>query len=507
MDKKDFSVATNIILDNTEFSKINLFDNDCELSNELILNCSSMLSSFGFNEKKKGQKCICILMKRSSHYIATALAAWRMGFYIVPLNTSWPLNKNLKIINRMKPCIVVVDDGVKLDIEFNCIQKSVLFPHIANKNKLDNVIVSKKSLLPSDIAYVIFTSGSTGEPKGVVISALAFHYYIKWTRRYFSNYKKTKKLLITSELTFDITMGDIAFALAFGTDIGVAIQNFNIPSILGMVMQHKIDVLYSVPTTHIALLSFAQQKKNADLSSLKLVLSGGDSFPWKLVRDYISLTSGAHFYNVYGPTEVTINCFAIRLDDKLYLAKENKTVPIGECFNYLDHVLLDENDKPAKEGELCVTGPQLMLGYYEDTVRTKKAFFPDPRINYIKRLLYRTGDLGYYDNNLMYLKGRVDGLVKIRGYRIHPDEVSKAIDTIEGVDISAVVSFGDQRNAALAAFVKLKINSILSPEHINKVLKKLLPKYMIPTRYEFVESFPLNQSGKIDKKALKTLLL
>lgn len=371
---------------------------------------------------------------------------------------------------------------------------------------LDSEMVSKAKLLPSDIAYVIFTSGSTGEPKGVVIPALAFHYYIQWTRRYFSKYKKTNKLLITSELTFDITMGDIAFALAFGTDIGVITQNFNIPSILGMVMRHKIDVLYSVPTTHLALVNFAQQKKDADLSSLKLILSGGDRFPWKLVSDYVSLTNGAHFYNVYGPTEVTINCFAIRLDDKLYLANEKKAVPIGECFDTLDHVLLDDNGQPSKEGELCVTGPQLMLGYYEDPLRTKKAFVPDPRIDYIQRLLYRTGDLGYYENNLMFLKGRVDGLIKIRGYRIHPDEISKALDTIEGVDVSAVVSFGDQRNSALAAFIKLKTNSSLSPELINILLKELIPHYMIPKRYEFVKSFPLNQSGKIDKNALRDLL-
>lgn len=503
----NLSETPNIILDNTEFNKIKLFDNDCEVSNNEILNCSAVLLSSGLNNKRKdGQKCICILMERSSHYIATILAAWRVGLYVVPLNTSWPLQKNIEIINRMRPSIVAVDDGIQLAIDFNCIEKSVLFSEIANREELEFELVSKERLLPSDIAYVIFTSGSTGEPKGVVISALAFHYYIQWTRRYFSNYKKTKKLLITSELTFDITMGDIAFALAFGTDIGIVTQNFNIPSILGMIMRHKIDVLYSVPTTHLALVSFAQQKKNSDLSSLKLLLSGGDRFPWKLVSDYVSLTSGAHFYNVYGPTEVTINCFAIRLDDKLSFAKEKKAVPIGECFDTLDHVLLDDNGQPAKEGELCVTGPQLMLGYFEDPLRTKKAFVPDPRIKYIQRLLYRTGDLGYYENNLMFLKGRVDGLIKIRGYRIHPDEVSKALDTIEGIDVSAVVSFGDQRNAALAAFIKLKTNSSLTAEMISISLKELLPNYMIPTRFEFVKNFPLNQSGKIDKKALRVLL-
>jgi acyl-CoA synthetase (AMP-forming)/AMP-acid ligase II len=233
-----------------------------------------------------------------------------------------------------------------------------------------------------------------------------------------------------------------------------------------------------------------------------LILSGGDRFPWQLVRDYTALTVGAHFYNVYGPTEVTINCFAVRLDDKLHLADEGKPVPIGECFDSLDYVLLDENGRLADEGELCVTGPQLMFGYHADPTRTEAAFVADPRLDFIRRPLYRTGDIGYRDAGLMYLKGRVDGLIKIRGYRIHPDEVSKALDTLEGVDVSAVISFGDQSNAALAAFIKLKPNINLSPDLINDALKDIIPIYMIPTRYEFIEKFPLNQSGKIDKRAL-----
>jgi acyl-coenzyme A synthetase/AMP-(fatty) acid ligase len=330
----------------------------------------------------------------------------------------------------------------------------------------------------------------------------AFRSYIDWTRRYFADYAGSKRLLLTSELTFDITMGDIAFALAFGVDIGVATQNTNIPSVLAMIMQHKIDILYSVPTTHLALVSFAQQKRGADLSTLKLIMSGGDRFPWQLVRDYTALTGGAHFFNVYGPTEVTINCFATRLDDKLHLADAGKDVPIGECFDSLDHLLLDDDGTPADEGELCVTGPQLMFGYHSDPSRTEAAFIADPRVDFIQRPLYRTGDIGFREDGLMYLKGRVDGLIKIRGYRIHPDEVSKALDTLEGVDVSVVVSFGNQSNAALAAFIKLKPNSKLSPESINLALKELIPAYMIPSRYEYIEKFPLNQSGKIDKKEL-----
>jgi acyl-coenzyme A synthetase/AMP-(fatty) acid ligase len=297
-------------------------------------------------------------------------------------------------------------------------------------------------------------------------------------------------------------MGDIAFALAFGTDIGVAIQNRNIPSILALIMRFEIDILYSVPTTHLTLASFSQQKRGADLSSLRLILSGGDRFPWQLVRDYKKLAPKAAFYNVYGPTEVTINCFSVRLDNRLELSVERASVPIGYCFDSLDHVLLDENSQPATKGELCVTGPQMMLGYHGDAELSESVFVTDTRIECITRKLYRTGDIGYYDNGLVYLEGRVDGLIKIRGYRIHPDEVSKTLDSIEEVDVSAVVNFGKQSDAALKAFIKLKHGSGLTVEDIEKFLREKLPDYMIPVQYELVKDFPLSQSGKIDKNSL-----
>ena len=495
-------MSLNSILDDTCVSDIQCFDDHSSLSYSNVLKCSLVLSSLQGRSETDAQQAICVLMSRGAPYMASVFAAWRAGFYVVPLNTKWPLQKNLDIIRRIQPAAVLIDDDSTLD-DFCCsvLRRSDLFPD-NNNSSSEGPTYTGRNLLAHDVAYVIFTSGSTGEPKGVVISAGAFRSYVDWTRRFFADYAQSQRLLLTSELTFDITMGDIAFALAFGTDIGVVRHNTNIPSVLAMIMRHQIDVLYSVPTTHLALVAFARQKKGADLSTLQLILSGGDRFPWQLVRDYREMTGGAHFYNVYGPTEVTINCFATRLDDQLALADAGKSVPIGRCFDSLDYVLLDDQNLPAPEGELCVTGPQLMLGYHSDPERTATGFLPDPRLPFVNRPLYRTGDIGYVDGGMMYLKGRIDGLVKIRGYRIHPDEVSKAIDSIPGVDVSAVVPFGGQSDAALAAFIKLKAGVSLSGEAIKRALKEMVPAYMIPARYEFVNVFPLNQSGKVDKKVL-----
>lgn len=496
----------NTILDESHYSEIEIFDGEFVVKNSKINSYSLGFSKIGFSKEMKNiQPSVCILMERSAEYIALILAAWQAGFYVIPLNTAWPIEKNLGIIKRIKPTVVLVDDVFEksVDISIDFISKSI-FEEVAQKN-VD--IFKKNSLKPSDIAYIIFTSGSTGEPKGVVISAASFRSYIEWTKRRFTEYSNSTKLLLTSELTFDITMGDIAFALAFGTDIGVAKYNNNIPSILAMIMEHNIDVLYSVPTTHLALTAFAKRKRGTDLSSIKLILSGGDRFPWQLVKDYMQLTNGAHFYNVYGPTEVTINCFSIRLDNKLQLSHMDMPVPIGHCFDSLDYVLLDNIGNSAGQGELCVAGPQIMMGYYGDAELTQKALVNDPRVIFINRPFYRTGDLAYEEDGLIYLQGRIDGLVKIRGYRIHPDEVSKVLDTCQGVAASATVAYGSQSEAALAVFIKLQKGSVLGEEELSVYLAKKIPGYMIPDQFIFLDELPLNQSGKIDKKLLSMSLV
>ena len=491
----------NTIFDDTKINQIKYFDGQSDLSSQDISNATTNLLEQVASHPCGRQQGVCILMERGSHYIAAMMAAWAAGFYVVPLNAAWPLQKNIDIISRIKPAAIIVDtkNSEELDTQFKIINSVGLF---SQSDSVNEFAAKARPLRPADIAYIIFTSGSTGEPKGVVISAASFRSYIDWTQRYFSEYSASKRLLLTSELTFDITMGDIAFALAFGTSIGVARHNTNIPSVLAMIMKYKIDVLYSVPTTHLALTAFAKQKRGADLSSINLLLSGGDRFPWQLVNDYKTLTGGAHFYNVYGPTEVTINCFAVRLDNREQLAFADKPVPIGECFDSLDFVLLNDENQPCSEGELCVSGPQIMMGYHGDSELTRSAFTNDPSVPFIDRPLYRTGDLAYVDEGLVYLKGRIDGLVKIRGYRVHPDEVSKVIDGISGVDVSAVVAFGDQSEASLIAFIRLNKGSELAEKDIDSHVQNSVPSYMVPTRYIFVTDFPLNQSGKIDKKAL-----
>ncbi|MBA94308.1 MAG: hypothetical protein CMP21_00885 [Rickettsiales bacterium] len=444
------------------------------------------------NKFDKQQPSIAILLDRENTYFVSMFATWSIGGYFIPLNTTWPEHRILEILSHANPDLVIChkNSWYKND-------NAIYIEDIIIENKpIDNKeIFSTKQ---TDLAYIIYTSGSTGEPKGVCITYEAYSAYIEWTKRYFNSYKQNKALLITAELTFDITMGDIAFALAFGTAIFVSPDPKNIFTHLKMIQAHKIDTFYSVPTTHQLLFSFVKQKRNLDISSISLILSGGESFSPALPKLIKTLLPEAHFYNVYGPTEVTINCVACRLDNQLDSLNQYG-VPIGKPFDHLNAIIIDKDNQiittDSSTGQLCINGIQTMKGYLNDEHLTKNSF-----ITINNKLYYKTGDLVQKNkkNHLLYIFGRIDDLVKIKGYRINPNEITTIL--LENEQISAATTILiEEETPYFISFIKGP-NSL--ENQLFKNISKKLPTYMHPKQLIFLSEFPLNNSGKIDKSAL-----
>lgn len=490
----------NTLLTDSALKDIRFADGDRKLGHEKVFQIAASLKALISVANSANQPVIGVALPRGIEIPMIWLAAWSLGATILPLNPTWPRARIQAILEKVQPTLLVVNN---LD-EFDFFQKKVALHEIfdAIASTPDTKAGNLRGLKPHDIAYIVFTSGSTGEPKGVAISALALKTYIDWTKRYFHDFRDTQSLLMVSEFTFDIAFGDVAFALAFGCSIMVARENKNIIAIAASIERNNIEVLYSAPNTHAGLTEFASRKATVDLSSLRLILSGGDKFPWKIVERYSRLSPQAAFYNMYGPTELTINCFATRLDDKLYLQSRYDSVPIGECFDHLDHRLIDDSGLVAKRGELCVAGPQVMSGYFGDAELSKSKLVKDPLSKNLDRNLYRTGDLAETIGGLTFLLGRVDSLVKIRGYRVHPDEVATALAEHPEVASSAVVAITRNAEVRLLALI---VPTSAGPPPVNKVLEFLgekLPSYMLPAQFEFLDELPLNANGKVDRKAL-----
>ena len=230
------------------------------------------------------------------------------------------------------------------------------------------------------------------------------------------------------------------------------------------------------------------------------VIFSGEVMPVKHLNIWRKYIPDALYVNVYGPTEITCNCtyYIIEKDEML---NDSEKIPIGKAFPNEKVFLLNENkklvDEKRCEGEICVSGICLALGYYNDKVQTEKAFVKCPLENMQNGIMYTTGDIGYYDENgNLYYSGRKDFQIKHMGHRIELGEIEQAIGNLDGIDRVNVIFDKDGNN--IVAFYK----GTTDKREIKKSLRKTLPVFMIPNKFAMVEEFPINKNGKTDRKKL-----
>ena len=294
-------------------------------------------------------------------------------------------------------------------------------------------------------------------------------------------YKTLKSLILTSELNFDITFGDIAFALFSNCKIIVAKNNSNIFEIIQLIDKYKIEVMYTVP--NLFKLFFLVLKKYKITKSIKLFISGGEALNKQICVDAKALFPKSNFYNVYGPTECTINITSYKVN--LKNLKNEKVVPIGKVFSHLYWKLLSTK-KDRTIGELIVGGSQLMIGY----INTKFKFLKIKSKKY-----YNTGDLVKIVKGQIYWLSRNDNMIKKKGLRIFTTEIDEIVENKNENIISKTILI----NEDLLLFYKG--NSI--KDNISRSIKENLPPYMHPLKIIKIKNFPLGATGKIDVNELK----
>lgn len=236
-------------------------------------------------------------------------------------------------------------------------------------------------------------------------------------------------------------------------------------------------------------------------SHLNKILFSGEVMPVKHLNTWRSYLPDALFVNLYGPTEITCNCTYYVVDREF---EPGTPIPIGVPFPNETVFLLDENNRlvtePGQNGELCVAGTALALGYYRDPKRTATAFVQNPLNLCYPEIIYRTGDLACYGRDgLLYFNGRKDFQIKHMGHRIELGEIEAALETVEGVD-RAVCLFLEEKNK-IAAFYEgaaVKRDIAVGLEH-------LLPRYMFPALYRNLTELPRTKNGKVDRQALRRL--
>jgi D-alanine--poly(phosphoribitol) ligase subunit 1 len=361
-----------------------------------------------------------------------------------------------------------------------------------------------------DLAYVIYTSGSTGKPKGVMIEHRSLVNRLCWMQKAYP-IGATDVILQKTPYYFDVSVWELFWWAMTGARLCFLPpggEKFPL-AIVETIRKHKVTVLHFVPSMLNVFLEYLDGKEAAvlaGLGSVRRVFASGEALTSSHVRKFNAVVGskvGARLTNLYGPTEATVDVSYFDCPAQ----GEFDCIPIGRPIdNTRFYVIRDGCQVPIGEtGELCIAGVGLARGYLNNAALTQEKFTDNPA-NPGERI-YRTGDVARWlpDGNVEYL-GREDHQVKIRGLRIELGEIENTIREHPGItDCVAVVKKHSESVILIIAYVVCK--SALDVEGLKQHLKRHLPDYMIPNRFEQIDAMPLTPSGKADRKALPEIAI
>lgn len=357
------------------------------------------------------------------------------------------------------------------------------------------------------LAYVIYTSGSTGRPKGVGVSHRSLVNRLLWMRERYS-VGPADVILHKTSFGFDVSVWEQLLPLISGARLVIAPQPVRRDAVamLRLIRAESVTMLHFVPSMLPAFLDVAGVER-AD--SLRVAISSGEALPKPTAVAFARRLPHCALHNLYGPTEATIDVTHWPVDAE----DERPFVPIGTPIDNTRIYVLDENLAPlpvGAEGELCIGGQAVAVGYLGRPALTAEKFVPDP-FGPPGARLYRTGDRARFgpDGAIEYL-GRRDGQIKLRGYRIELGEIEAALLESDLVRQAAVVLRGPAEARRLVAFVSGRpaqqpSGAVGGPQATAEVLARLsaaLPAYQVPSELVWLDALPLTTSGKIDRAAL-----
>lgn len=359
--------------------------------------------------------------------------------------------------------------------------------------------LAEERAIETDLAYILYTSGSTGQPKGVMLShrnALAF---VDWAVREFE-VGAADRLSSHAPFHFDLSVFDLYAAASAGAALVLVPPEMSVfPLNLARFMRDaEISVWYSVPSI-LTMLVLRGNVEEMQPHALRTILFAGEVFPTKYLRRLIELLPGVRFANLYGPTETNVCTW---YEVPTGPGEVPEAIPIGRPIDDVEVYAAGEDGQPVAaggQGELYVTGPTVMHGYWNDPERTERTLLRDASTG---DRTYRTGDLVQRDpGGDWLLLGRRDAQIKSRGYRIELGEIEAAINQHPAVVECAVVAVPDD-------VVTNRIKAFVSPSSVDeKDVQRFcldrLPRYMVPEVWKLLDELPKTSTGKIARNALQ----
>lgn len=419
------------------------------------------------------------------------------GCFYIPLDTKSPDSRVSSILTTLDASCVITNKAHASQLS-NFYQGKILVIEDVIANVTPNGGDKNNMLqIDTDPVYSIFTSGSTGTPKGVVIAHRGVIDYIDWAIETFKFDGKDMVIGNQAPFYFDNSTLDIYLMYATGATLDVIPEKyFTFPAeLVDYMNDHKVSFVFWVP---FALVNVANKDifKAKRPEYLKDVFFAGEVMPNKHLNYWRQYLPDCRYANLYGPTEITVDCTYYVVERAF---SDDEPLPIGFPCRNSDVLILVDRQRLAKhgeQGELCVRGSSLALGYYNNPEKTTAAFIQNPLNCHYPETIYCTGDIVCQNElgEIMYV-GRVDAQIKHNGYRIELGEIETAILGTNMVENCCVVY--DYGNKKIVLFYQAKED--MNMAEFRKALSCSIPRYMLPTEYHREEILKQNNSGKIDR--------
>ncbi|MCE1116999.1 MULTISPECIES: non-ribosomal peptide synthetase [Pseudomonas] len=436
--------------------------------------------------------CVAIALERSPQLLVGLLAILKAGGAYVPLDVDYPAERLAYMLKDCNAGLLLSHSGLLQTLP----QVDGVSAIALDQLHLDSWPSQAPGLhLHGDnLAYVIYTSGSTGQPKGVGNTHGALAERLQWMQQAYA-LGENDVLMQKAPISFDVSVWECFWPLITGCKLVLAGpgEHRDPQRIAQLIQQHSVTTLHFVPPL---LQVFVQEPLAAGCTSLRRLFSGGEALSAALRDRVLQLLPQVQLHNRYGPTETAINVTHWHCQ-----ASDGERSPIGRPLgNVLCRVLDDEFEltPPGVPGELCLGGAGLARGYLGRPGLTAERFVPQPDGEGAR--LYRSGDRARWhvrSESLEYL-GRLDQQVKVRGFRVEPEEVQAVLLAQPGVEQALVLIHKDAVGAQLVGYY----SGIEQTASVLAALAERLPAYMVPAQLIHLAQMPIGPSGKVDRKAL-----
>ncbi|MEY2856838.1 MAG: hypothetical protein RLZZ74_1150 [Cyanobacteriota bacterium] len=460
---------------------------------------ANQLANYLISQNVKPQDCVGVLVDPGSEILVAILAIHKINAVYVPIDTEYPLGRIKIIVEQVAPIAIICKcdrfKEIEDNFDLNTIDLSTLNLSSGDRSN-PNYPCS-----PDSISHIFFTSGTTGTPKGVVSShSNLIHYIFAAQEKY--RFGVEDSFLATARHTFSISLLMLLLPLASGGRVNlITPEQLLQPNLLAKVIERS-SFFHLNPSLLKILLDYLDQDHQGleRFNHVKHASSGGDMIPAKILNRLNKVFTQAEVYAIYGSSEISCMGCTYFVPKEL----EIEQTLVGKPFNHVQLRVLDRHQKIAPvgvKGEIYFSGQGVTQGYLNLPNLTEEKY-----ILLDGERFYRTGDIGCLNpQGDLQMLGREDNQVQIRGMRIELGEIESCLSLHPAISNCVVVAKEDCLEEKQLIAYLIAQNQPPTSGELRNFLQETLPQYMIPSCFAFVEEFPLNPNGKVDRRALSVL--